>query len=164
MPHPSDDMAVLEPLIVATVLTVGTIVIHAFALSSVVRLVRREGLLGHLGVRFWRDVAIVAGVTLVALAAHLTEVALWAAVLAGLGEFSGFASAFYHSAESYTTLGGDGVIMPAAWKLLEPLEAADGMLMFGVSIAMIFAVIQRMVQIRYPEPGNATEKTKRTTR
>jgi len=33
--------------------------------------------------------------------------------------------------------------------LLGPLEAADGMLMFGVSTAMIFAVIQRLIQTRY---------------
>jgi hypothetical protein len=31
---------------------------------------------------------------------------------------------------------------------LGPLEAADGMLMFGVTTAMIFAVIQRLVQAK----------------
>jgi hypothetical protein len=35
--------------------------------------------------------------------------------------------------------------------LLSPLEAVDGMLMFGVSTAMIFAVIQRLVESRYPD-------------
>jgi len=32
---------------------------------------------------------------------------------------------------------------------LGPLEAANGMLMFGVSTAMIFTVIQRLVEARY---------------
>jgi len=39
--------------------------------------------------------------------------------------------------------------MSAAWRLLGPLETADGMLMFGVSTAMIFAVIERLVQTKF---------------
>jgi hypothetical protein len=34
------------------------------------------------------------------------------------------------------------------WKLLGPLEAAAGLLMFGISTALIFAVIQRLIQSR----------------
>jgi hypothetical protein len=33
--------------------------------------------------------------------------------------------------------------------LLGPLEAANGMLMFGVSTAIIFSVIQRLIHIRF---------------
>jgi hypothetical protein len=39
--------------------------------------------------------------------------------------------------------------MSPSWKLLGPLEAANGMLVFGVSTAMIFAVIQRLVQAKF---------------
>jgi hypothetical protein len=39
--------------------------------------------------------------------------------------------------------------MTPSWRLLGPLEAADGMLMFGVSTAMIFAVILLLIQIRF---------------
>jgi Ion channel len=67
------------------------------------------------------------------------------------GEFMDFAAAFYHSAENYTTLGYGDVVMSASWRLLGPFEAGDGMLMFGVSTAMIFAVIQRLVEIRLPD-------------
>jgi hypothetical protein len=41
------------------------------------------------------------------------------------------------------------VVMAAQWKLLEPIAAADRMLMFGVSTVMIFAVVQRLIQMRY---------------
>jgi len=37
---------------------------------------------------------------------------------------------------------------------LGPLEAGDGMLMFGISTVMIFAVIQRLAQSRL---GEATD-------
>jgi len=50
---------------------------------------------------------------------------------------------------NYTSLGYGDVVMSASWKLLGPLEAADGLLMFGISTAMIFAVIQRLVQPRF---------------
>jgi hypothetical protein len=41
--------------------------------------------------------------------------------------------------------------MTASWKFLGPLEAANGMLLFGVSTALIFAVIQRIVQARFAD-------------
>jgi hypothetical protein len=41
--------------------------------------------------------------------------------------------------------------MSPAWRLLGPLEAANGMLMFGVSTAMIFAVIQRLIEARFAD-------------
>ena len=69
----------------------------------------------------------------------------------GFGEFRALGLAFYHSATNYTTLGYGDIVMSPAWKMLGPIEAADGMLMFGVSTAMIFAVIHRLAQTRYPD-------------
>ena len=59
--------------------------------------------------------------------------------------------AFYHSAVNYTTLGYGDIIMTPSWRLLGPLEAADGALMFGVSTAMVFAVIARLMQAHYED-------------
>jgi hypothetical protein len=66
------------------------------------------------------------------------EIALWAVVFVICGEFQEFGFAYNHSAVTYTTLGYGDVIMTPSWKLPGPLEAADGALMFGVSIALIF--------------------------
>jgi Ion channel len=76
---------------------------------------------------------------------------LWAALFVICGEFKEFAVAYYHSAVNYSTLGYGDVIMSPSWKLLGPLEAADGALMFGVSTAMIFSVIQRLILARYTD-------------
>jgi hypothetical protein len=35
--------------------------------------------------------------------------------------------------------------------MLGPLEATNGLLMFGVSTAVIFTVIQRVAQARFPD-------------
>jgi Ion channel len=143
---------VLLPLVIGTAMTLVTIFIHALALITIVHFVRRERRLGYAGAHFWNDVTIVAAVTSIALAAHLIEMAAWALAFVRCGEFRDFAAAFYSSAENYTTLGYGDVVMSARWRLLGPLEAADGMLMFGVTTAMIFAVIQRLVQTRFGNP------------
>ena len=148
MASPPDDTAFFLPLMIAVATTLGTIVIHALAVAAVVEFIRYERKLHRAGVRFWRDVAIVGGVTLLALAAHLIEITAWAVVFVLCGEFSGLAEAFYNSAVNYTSLGLGDVVMSGSWKLLAPLETAAGMLMFGVSTAMIFAVCQRLVQTR----------------
>jgi len=61
---------------------------------------------------------------------------------------------YYHLAVNYTTLGYGDVIMSQVWKLLGPLEAADGALMFGVSTAMIFAVTTRLILARFVDLRN----------
>jgi hypothetical protein len=52
---------------------------------------------------------------------------------------------------NYTTLGYGDIVMSPAWRMLGPMEATDGMLLFGVSTAMIFTVIHRMAWLRYPD-------------
>ncbi len=142
-------IAILVPLAVGASAVAFTILIHALALMATVRFVRHERRLGRAGAGFWIDVSIVAVTISVALMAHLIEIALWAVLFLICGEFRAFGAACYHSAVNYTTLGYGDVVMSPAWSLLAPLEAANGMLMFGVSTGMIFAVIQRLIQARF---------------
>jgi hypothetical protein len=146
--HP---ILLLTPIAVGSAAVICTILIHALPLSATINLVRREQKLGHLGVNFWRDMGLIVGVILFAFVAHLIEMALWATLFVICGEFSDFATAYYHSAVNYTSLGYGDIIMSPAWRLLGPLETADGMLLFGVSTAMIFAVILRLAEARYAE-------------
>ncbi|OLC67475.1 MAG: hypothetical protein AUH69_03975 [Actinobacteria bacterium 13_1_40CM_4_65_12] len=139
----------LIPLAVGAGAIACTIIVHALALSATVNFVRRQRRLGRTGTSFWIDGALVAAAASFALAAHLVEIALWAVLFMICGEFSEFGTAFDHSAVNYTTLGYGNVVMAPAWRLLGPLEAADGSLMFGVSTAMIFAVIQRLIHTRF---------------
>jgi hypothetical protein len=155
-----DRLAILLPLGMAIAITFCTVVIHALAMWPIVHFVRYELRLGRAGVRYWRDVVIVAGSVLVALAAHLIAIATWALVFTLCGEFSQLAAAFYHSGMNYTTLGDSDNVMSPAWRLAAPLEAANGMLLFGVSTAMVFAVIQRLIQTRLSQPSNHDTKIK----
>src|SRR6266481_3854530 len=141
----------LSPLLLGLTVTFCTIIIHALIIGIVIRLVRRDLQLGRVGVWFFTDVIFVTSVTLTVFAAHLAEVGLWALTLELCGEFSNFAAAYYHSAVNYTTLGDSAFAMTARWRLLAGLEAGNVMLMFGITTAAIFAVIQRLLQHRYGE-------------
>jgi hypothetical protein len=145
----SHPIAILTPVVVGVLAVLCTILIHAVPLSATVRFVGREKKLGRIGVSFWIDTAIVACALSLALAAHLIEMALWAGLFVICGEFRDFATAYYHSAVNYTSLGYGDIIMSPAWRLLGPIETANGMLLFGLSTAMIFAVIQRLVEARF---------------
>jgi hypothetical protein len=87
---------------------------------------------------------------LIALAGHLGEIALWALTLDISGAVPDISAAIYSSAGSYTTSGSD-IVLPPQWKLLGPFEAVDGMLMFGVSTALIFAVVNRLIRARFDD-------------
>jgi Ion channel len=147
----AQSVAVFGPLIIGLPTTLGTIVIHGIAVVAIIYFVRYQFRSGRAGVQFWRDLGIVASVTIFALMAHLLEIVVWAIVFGLCGEFNQVGTAVYHSAMNYTTLGYGDVVMCASWKVFGPLEAADGMLMFGVSTAMIFAVIQALIQIKFPD-------------
>jgi hypothetical protein len=140
-------VAIAAPLAVGAGAILCTILIHALALSAVVNLFRREIKLGRTGI-YLRDLAIVVLVISFSVLAHAIEVAVWALLFIICGEFQQFGAAYYHSAVNYSTLGYGDMIMSPSWKLLGPLEAADGSLMFGVSTAMIFTVILRLIQSR----------------
>lgn len=142
-------VVIVTPLIVGAGAVLCTIFIHAMALGATINFFRRETRLGRAGMRYLIDLAIVVLVMSFAFVAHVIEIALWALLFMICGEFQQFGAAYYHSAVNYTTLGYGDVIMTSSWKLLGPLEAADGSLMFGVSTAMIFAVILRLIQTRF---------------
>ncbi len=144
-------IAILIPLTVGASAVASTIFIRALAVIATVNFVRHERRLGRAGAGFRIDVSIVALVISVALVAHLIEIACWAVLFVVCGEFPEFGTAYYHSAVNYTTLGYGDVIMTPSWRMLGPLEAANGMLMFGVSTAIIFAVIQRLIQARFAD-------------
>ncbi len=142
---------ILTPLAVGAVVILCTIFIHAVSVSVSLNLLRRERRLGRTGRSFWSDFPVVVLAMLATLAAHLIEIGLWAEVFVLCGEFPYFGTAYYHSAVNYTTLGYGDVVMTPHWRFLGPLEAANGMLLFGVSTAMVFALIQWLIQARFAD-------------
>lgn len=147
----NDQVAVLLPMVAGSIAALCTILIHSVTLGVSVRLFRRERKLGLVGSRVWINLGIFVLTISIAFVAHLIEIALWAVLFVICGEFKSLELAYYHSAVNYTTLGYGDLIMSPAWKLLGPLEAADGALMFGVSTAMIFTIAQRLMHAKFSD-------------
>jgi hypothetical protein len=144
-------VAILMPIAVGAVAVLCTIFIHALTLAATVNLFRYERKRGRVGAGLGIDLTILVLAIAFAFVAHLAEMAFWATLLVICGEFQHFEIAFYHSAGNYTTLGSGGILMTPSWRLLGPIEAANGALMFGVSTAMIFAVIVRLMQAHFAD-------------
>jgi hypothetical protein len=126
-----------------------TILIHALVINATVTLVRHEKRLGRAGASFWIDVVIVSIATSFAFVAHLAEIVVWAVFLTLGSVFPDFGTAYDYSAATYTTLGYCEAARMPSWRFLAPMEAVNGMLMFGVSTAIIFAVIASLIRARF---------------
>jgi voltage-gated potassium channel len=79
---------------------------------------------------------------------HCFEAAIWATVYFGFGILPDFETSMYFSLTSYTTLGYGDVVLPPAWRLLGPFEAAVGILTFGWSTGVMVAAIARIFSRR----------------
>ena len=94
-----------------------------------------------------RDVAaiqigLIGAVGLLLAALHGVEAVLWAAAYWWLGALNSPTDAILYSVDSMSTLGASGLTLEPHWRLIDALEAMDGMLLFGISTAYIFAMVQ----------------------
>jgi voltage-gated potassium channel len=80
-------------------------------------------------------------------ALHAIEMLVWAVAFWLVEALPTFAEAVYFSISSYTTVGYGDVVLDREWRTLGASEAAVGVLLFGWSTALLFAVIQRLYQL-----------------
>ena len=135
-------------LLLGTGLMLACLLSFAVAIVLVVSVISRVIGTGYSGESFWKNVAIMIVITLVMAAAHLMEIALWAIAFRAISKISTFEKAFYFSAQNYTTLGYGDIVLSDRWRLLGPLEAINGLLLFGLSTAVMFAALSRLVSGR----------------
>jgi hypothetical protein len=76
---------------------------------------------------------------------HLAQVAIWAVLFVYLGEFSDFATAFYHSMVNFASLGYGDLVMSEDWRLLGAIEASNGVLMFGLSAGTMLSIMNYLL-------------------
>jgi hypothetical protein len=91
---------------------------------------------------FARTMLLLVLVMLVLLFGNLIQVAVWAQLFVYLDEFQSYADAFYHSAVNFATLGYGDIVMSERHRLLGPMQAINGVLMVGVSTAVVMAALQ----------------------
>lgn len=77
---------------------------------------------------------------------NFLQMGVWAVLFRALGEFEGFTQALYFSGVTFATLGYGDVVLSPEWQMLSPLEAANGVLMFGVSTAMMTGAVNDAIK------------------
>lgn len=94
---------------------------------------------------FLRRFALVIGVVAVfASLLHGLEAAIWAFAYWQLGALPDLRSAMLYSVSAMTTYGHASLILAPGWRMMGALEALTGMLLFGLTTAFLFAVIQKV--------------------
>jgi hypothetical protein len=84
-------------------------------------------------------------VMLLLMLGNFLQIALWGVLFMGLGEFNDLYEAVYHSGVNFTSLGYGDHVMSKQWKLLGPLEAGNGILMFGMTAAALTVILQQLL-------------------
>jgi hypothetical protein len=78
--------------------------------------------------------------------ATIIEVWSWAMLYRVLGALAPLEKAIYFSTVTFTTLGYGDITLDETWRLLSSFEAANGLLMFGWSTALVFAAVKWVYQ------------------
>jgi hypothetical protein len=78
----------------------------------------------------------------------VVQMAAWALAWRALGQFEGFEEAFYFSGVTFTSLGYGDLVAKGPVRVLAPLEATTGLIMFALLTAMFLNLIQREVAQR----------------
>jgi hypothetical protein len=138
--------------ITGLVLITLTTAFHAFGVVMIFRAMMRRVRSGKVRDRHARHpivlaVSLVAIVGLLLTVLHGVEAAMWTAAYLALGAIGSERDAMLYSLDSFTTRGASDILLAADWRLMGALEAADGMLLFGISTAFVFAVFQRVITL-----------------
>lgn len=134
----------LVNILIGCVLVVLTTIVHAAAMVAGLRGLRIAHAERWAGASGSTRVTVVAALVLMMFLASLVEAGLWAATYLVVGAISGLERALYFSTVTYTTLGYGDVTMAEGWRLLSSLEAANGIIMFGWTTALIVAAVHRV--------------------
>ena len=117
---------------------------HAFGLALI-----REQVVVPLSLTFGRHrssfvlAAIIAPTVMLLAVLHGIEAGAWAVAYVALGARADFASAMLYSLSAMTTYGHAEIFLAQHWRLMGALEALNGMMLFGLTTAFLFAVLQR---------------------
>lgn len=134
----------LRQLLVGIAVSVCNIGIHALVMTAVVGVARSVTAKERSGQS--RLLAVMIATVSVLMLAHVAEVGVWALAYALVDAVPSGADVLDFAFVNYTTLGYGNVIPVERWRLLGPMTAMNGVLMFGWSTAVIFEVLRRTMR------------------
>jgi hypothetical protein len=133
-------------------LIVVTIVFHSYVLGMLSRGLRallKEN--GEKPLSHALSLFAVGGSSLCAICLHGVEAWMWSVAYHLLGTLGGDRkTAMLYSLSVMTTVGGTNFHLEPGWALMGPLEALDGWILFGLTAAFLFALIQKVWSLEHP--------------
>jgi hypothetical protein len=135
----------LRQLLVGTVASACNITIHALIMVTLIHMSRKTSTM-FTSRPSLRLVAIMIVTVSALMASHASEVIVWSLVYASIDVAPSGTDLLDFAFVNYTTLGYGDVVPVARWRLLGPLTAMNGILMFGWSTAVIFEVMRRTMR------------------
>ena len=143
-------------LLVGSGVSVCNIAIHALVMTSIVRLARDIGTTNAINSRVhpsWLLIGVMVPIISALMVIHVLEVSVWALAYLLLNATPAGHDVLYFAFVNYTTLGYGDITPAEGWKLLGPLTAMNGVLLFGWSTAFIYAVLRRVLAHIIPDLG-----------
>lgn len=134
-------------ILIGSAMIALTVVIHT---AGIIGLIVCFKVLSSRIVGKWKYIAMtrVLMITIVGIfIVHTVEIWIWAVLYRWLGEFESLERALYFSTVTFTTLGYGDITLQERWQLLSSFEAANGIILFGVSTAFVFAAIRKLFEI-----------------
>ncbi len=122
----------------------ANIAIHALVMTIVVQVVQRASAKSKIGSSIYLVMVMIPTV-LVLMATHTFEVMVWAFAYFIVNAAPDGADRVYFAFVNYTTLGYGDVVPVTRWRLLGPMTAMNGVLLFGWSTAVIFEVLRKAI-------------------
>lgn len=116
-----------------------TVAIHAGGLGIIGTQVRR---LRHALLHDHQYLIVAITATLIT-CLHALEAVLWAAAYRLLGALPSFHEAILYSLSAITSYGHTKFTLALQWELMGALESLNGWIVFGLSTAFLFSILQR---------------------
>ena len=147
----------LRQLLVGAAVSACNIGIHALVMTVVVWVAHRVSA-RDTSRQPLRLIAVMIGTASVLMVAHISEVIVWSIAYAIVDAAPAGADVLYFAFVNYTTLGYGDVTPVERWRLLGPMTAMNGVLLFGWSTAVIFDVLRRTVRVGTAAAGPSAKE------
>jgi hypothetical protein len=155
-------MEVLQKILLGSTMIVLNLGIKVWAVLLVIGHYRRRVASEKFSLESVSDLRILSVILLFLFLGHILQFATWAGLFLYLGEFRDFETAFYHSTVNFTSLGYGDIVMSENWRLLGALEAANGVLMFGLTAGLVLSVMSELFRRHSPSGGIFGERERRS--
>jgi hypothetical protein len=127
-------------ILIGCSMVVATSLVHTLVTYVVFYIIHKQ-LYGN---SLLRKIMNINYIVLITTLAAFLEAVIWSVTYLSIGAFRAFEEALYFSFVTFTTVGYGDIVLREDFRLLASLEAANGVIMFGWSTAIVITAIQKV--------------------